>query len=334
MAHALDADQLVLEGLRDGGLDHLGRGARVDGRHRDDRLVDVGQLAVRDLRERDARRTARSRGTSRWRAPAGRCRARRSSRGPAARPLGRPRSPSSRRPGACRRPSPARTRCPSFTLWMPAATTTSPGARPFAISTRALLAQPDLDRHAVRAGLGVDLPDEGALEVVDERRVGHQQRVVAARDLRLDLGEEPRAQPPVRVRHPRLHEDAPALGLEGRRDEVDLAREALVRIGRDLDLDRDARAAPRRPPAPAGRRAAGAGRSRRPASARSRASRGRRARPRARPSGRRRARAPACARARRATPRRAPAPPPSSACARSSCAADETSWRFSVAVRL
>ena len=104
-----------------------------------------------------------------------------------------------------------------------------------------LLADPDLDRRAVRAGLAVDLPDEGALEVVDERRVGHQQRVVAARDLRLDLGEQARTQPPARVRHPRLHEDAPALGLEGGRHEVDLAREALVGIGRHLDLHRDPR---------------------------------------------------------------------------------------------
>jgi hypothetical protein len=46
----------------------------------------------------------------------------------------------------------------------------------------------------------------------------------------------------VRVRDPGLEQEPPAVGVERWRDEVDLAREALVRKGRDRQLDAHARA--------------------------------------------------------------------------------------------
>ena len=48
----VDAGDLLLDGLGDGRLDHLGIGAGIEGRHRDLRRDDLGKLRDRDLEDR------------------------------------------------------------------------------------------------------------------------------------------------------------------------------------------------------------------------------------------------------------------------------------------
>src|SRR5688572_6986105 len=130
MTDPVDADQLVLERLGHGRLDDLGRGAGVDSRDRDDRRVDVRQLAVREPRQRDQAREHdderhhsredgaldRVAGDSQEDAPA-----------PAAAAAGA--GEGSSFDGTASMPS------PGASLLVPATTTTSPGRSPLTIST-------------------------------------------------------------------------------------------------------------------------------------------------------------------------------------------------------
>ena len=234
MADALDADQLVLERLRDRRLDDLGRGARVApssprrsaGRRRGTRGSGGGSARSPPNSTMTSDITVARTGRSMQICESftDRRRPRRAASGR----LGDARRRCRARPCACRRTRRGR-----------------PRRGRVVTSTRPSRRMPSSTGDALGRAVRVDPPDERPVGVVDDRRLGHDERVLAPRRSRRRM----LAKSPAQSRRSgfgtaAFRSEAAVPRVERRRDEVDLAREGLVREGRDRDRERHVAAAP------------------------------------------------------------------------------------------